>query len=277
MSRRKGSNSPSASGHRNPPAEHRFKPGQSGNPKGRPKKPPRPGKLNPLEQAFQDAFIEEGNRLVTLPDGGVQRTMSASQWVLRSTFISAIKGNALAQRSILLTSLEIERRAQTAHSELLRQALELKVSLEEHRREQVKMGAREESILIHPADIEIDPETLDVRIYAPVTMEQVKARRECIAARDECIAWLARGEATLAEDGPDELVQFGLEFAREQLTRFNEVLPPRLRRWSAADEPPKFGQAIAPSTPGPARSAVAPTAPMQWLEAEPPADDDCQS
>lgn len=60
----------------NPPEAYRFKPGQSGNLKGRPKKSLPAGKLNPLEQAFQDALIAESQRLITVTEGGKQFTIS---------------------------------------------------------------------------------------------------------------------------------------------------------------------------------------------------------
>jgi hypothetical protein len=221
-------------GRGSPPVETRFKPGQSGNPKGRPRKERAAGKLDPLLQKFRDALIEEGDRPITINEGGEQRTIPASQAVVRATFISAVKGNSQAQRTILQMTLEIERRNQKEHAELFGSALELKHTLEIRLQQWLASGRTEEEFPLHPDDIEIDPQTLDVRNYYQIGPQQREARTQLIRARDELLEWIARATATLAEEEEDVggLVQDGLDFALEQLPQLNDALPPRLRRHS---------------------------------------------
>lgn len=213
-----------------PPEASRFKPGESGNAKGRPKKAVPPGPLNPLEQAFRDALVKEGARLVTMNEGGKQVTMPASLAVLRSTYVAAIRGSAHAQKTLIMANLDVERRVQNAHVEMFRQALDQKLILEEQLFEWLASGRLEENKSIHPSDIEIDPVTLDVRLHVPPTAEMRDARDNLIKARDELLDQIAIWEAGLFQGGPHARVSAGLEQLREMLAKMNDALPPRLRR-----------------------------------------------
>ena len=87
-------------GYAKPPAERRFKPGVSGNPKGRPKghKSARSSNLDAgranamlLEEAYRPVALREGDRVIELP---------VIQAVFRATGTPAIKGNRFAQKTL---------------------------------------------------------------------------------------------------------------------------------------------------------------------------------
>ena len=69
-------------GYKNPPEEHQFKKGQSGNPKGRPKKSRNQAKL------YQDLLEEE----ILITEGGKQRTITAQEAISRRVRADALKG-----------------------------------------------------------------------------------------------------------------------------------------------------------------------------------------
>ncbi|WRH64073.1 MAG: DUF5681 domain-containing protein [Fuscovulum sp.] len=76
-----------------PPLEHQFKPGQSGNSKGRPR-----GIGN-----FKKLIVKHAAKKVTVLEGGVEKKMTKLDVVVAAMFNKAAKGDVAAAR--LLTSL----------------------------------------------------------------------------------------------------------------------------------------------------------------------------
>jgi hypothetical protein len=73
-------------GYRKPPVSGQFKPGQSGNPKGRPK-----GRKSP-DQVIADLF----SRKVTILEGGKKKKISHMEALGRRVLNDGLKGNAKA-------------------------------------------------------------------------------------------------------------------------------------------------------------------------------------
>ncbi len=82
-------------GYGKPPQEHQFRPGQSGNPKGRPvgskNKPPA------MPTRIKDIILQEAYRSVPVRDGEEQVSMPIVQASLRAMGIRAVKGDTRAQ------------------------------------------------------------------------------------------------------------------------------------------------------------------------------------
>ena len=80
-----------AVGYKQPPREYQFRPGQSGNPSGRPK-----GSRN-----FKSELREELGELVTIRDGEREIEVSKQRALIKNLVAAAIDGNQRAAASVL--------------------------------------------------------------------------------------------------------------------------------------------------------------------------------
>ncbi len=159
-------------GYGKPPKNTRFKPGQSGNPKGRPKgaKNKRPGMH---EERMKDIILEEAYRDVTVNDGDRRVTIPMTQAIVRSMAVSAVKGQHRSQRLFteLLGSVEKSRKA--FQDEWISTAIEYKLYWEKElfRRKQLGITNLPDP-LPHPDHVKIDFIEETVTIVGPATKEE---------------------------------------------------------------------------------------------------------
>ena len=87
-------------GYKKPPKEYQFKPGVSGNPKGRPK----------LIQDFQSDFQDELEEVITLKEGGNIKTMTKQRALIKRLITNALNGNAASIKLVtsIMSSLPIK-------------------------------------------------------------------------------------------------------------------------------------------------------------------------
>jgi hypothetical protein len=113
---------PATRSYRNPPVEHRFRKGASGNPKGRPRKKRafvstkvdgQPG--IGFEDRIKSLAIEEAYRLITIREGDRVEKIPVIQAILRKVAVAAANGNTRAQQNYLnlLIGAEADRRVAT--------------------------------------------------------------------------------------------------------------------------------------------------------------------
>ena len=87
-------------GYGHPPEAHRFTPGQSGNPRGRPKGTTSRTPARPPDQLTQ-IVLDEAARLIPVREGDRTVTLSMTQVIIRGLFVDAVKGDPRARRHVL--------------------------------------------------------------------------------------------------------------------------------------------------------------------------------
>lgn len=156
-------------GYARPPAEHKFKPGRSGNPKGRPRK-----SKDQQESAIQwgTSSRASGRVLyeeVTVTQGGKATRMPLIEAVHRRRAADALRGgNRLLQREVIAAADAEEKKLLQAEFDLYfeykRKKVEGQRAIEQARRE----GKPEPFLLPHPDDIILDDEMMTFRVDGPV-------------------------------------------------------------------------------------------------------------
>ena len=221
-------------GYGRPPALHRFKPGVSGNPNGRPRKP-KPAKIDMrfgmaptndlvLAEAYRPVVVREGEKLIELP---------AIQAVLRSMGVAAMKGNRFAQKALTEIVQKTEAEHQALRQELFESACHYKWRWEPEFKRCEEQGIPPPDILPHPDDVVIDINSGTATVRGPMTPEDKARWDKALSHRDALIDQIgyfkkrnrrARTPQHML-DAPDEL--------QKQVDHMNSTLPKRYRKGSA--------------------------------------------
>jgi hypothetical protein len=216
-------------GYGKPPVETRFKKGQSGNPKGRPKgsKTKRPGLR---EERMKDIILDEAYRGITVRDGDRNVTIPMAQAVIRALAVNAAKGDHRSQRLFaeLLASVESSRKL--LHDQWLDTAIGYKVEWEKelHRREHLGITDLPEP-LPHPDHVQIDFIAGTAAIVGPATKEEKAELGWFLERRGEFAEELRQleDERATATDG-DQIESLEEEIVKLQriLEIIDQKLPP---------------------------------------------------
>ena len=174
-------------GYGKPPAEHRFKKGASGNPRGRPK-----GKKNRASpqpgfglKAAEEFLRKEAYRPIALREGDTIIELPAIQAVFRAMGVSALKGNRFAQRTLAEMVTRMEQDDHRARMELFGSAVEYKHQWSEVISKHEKAGLEPPRPIPHPDDMILDPSTGSVRFEGPQTKEQRDRLEQALKRRAE--------------------------------------------------------------------------------------------
>jgi hypothetical protein len=208
-------------GYRKPPAHSRFKRGQSGNPKGRPRgarNRPKPPGLH--EERLKSILMEEAYRIITVNDGARQVSIPMAQAVIRSLAVNAAKGNQRAQR--LFTELlgSIERENKRLHDEWIEVATNYKVEWDMELERRKRLGITAPDPIPHPDHIVIDYRTGEVQIKGPMTKEEKVKFDYWVERKADFQAEIQEFEEDLASETDPKM----RAIYEEEIVRTNKVL-----------------------------------------------------
>jgi len=167
-------------GYKKPPKHTQFKKGQSGNPKGRPRKDDfGPG----ADRSASKLLLQEADRSITLTDASGSTESTAIEAVARKQYLTAMKGNPLAQKHVIERYDLAERDRRQSIAE------EIKIwrlYCDRTRKEIADAKAKGETPpdpLPHPDDIVLDLDK-GVQFLGPLLPEHVDAIEEACRTRD---------------------------------------------------------------------------------------------
>lgn len=172
-------------GYGKPPATTRFKPGTSGNPRGRPKGAKnRLPKLN--EERLKSIILQEAYRDITVRDGARNVTIPMAQAVMRSLAVNAAKGQHRAQRLFAEMLSTTERQNKQLADEWLSTAMDYKIEWDQELERRKRLGITDlPDPVPHPDHIKIDLNTGEARVEGPWTKEEKAELEMWRAKRDD--------------------------------------------------------------------------------------------
>ena len=193
--------------YRNPPSEHRFRKGVSGNPKGRPRKigalvatkiGGKPG--IGFEDPIKSLAIEEAYRIITIREGDRVERIPVIKAILRKVAVAAANGNTRAQQTYLNLLIGAEADRRMATMELFTSAVEYKEHWGRVLTERARSGATGPEPIPHPDDVIINSKTGEVRFDGPVSEQQWMAQERLRAMWPEFRRMLRQVDEKLKSD-----------------------------------------------------------------------------
>lgn len=214
-------------GYAKPPKETRFKPGKSGNPRGRPKGA-RNHKPALNEERMKDIILEEAYRTIKVRDGEKQVSIPIAQAVVRSLAVNAAKGQHRAQRlfSELLAATETSNKQ--LYDQWLDTAITYKVEWERELERRKQFGTTGPEPLPHPDHVKVDLSTGQVRIVGPATKEEKAEHDRFKQMKEAFLEELSKLRQELLDDPEGEhraIIEDDIAHTEEVLDILTRALP----------------------------------------------------
>lgn len=222
-------------GYGKPPIANRFRKGQSGNSKGRPKGAKAKPKV--VDTGFGMRGAEEYLRLeayrpVRIREGEEVTELPAIQAVFRAMGVSALKGNRFVQKTLAELVAKMERDHHELRMAAFGTAVEYKHNWSQEIERCRKAGLPEPTPLPHPDDIILDVNTGGVSYEGPQTKEQKTRFDEAIErraqAQEEITYFADKYRRSRSETIKTQLLE-EWHFEQRMYDLLNDILPPRYK------------------------------------------------
>lgn len=171
-------------GYAKPPETSRFKPGLSGNPKGRPKGTKNKATGHSFERLTQ-TILQEAYRKVPIVAGGKTKKITLMEANVRAMANSGAKGNTRAAVQLVKMVTTIEDRNTSEHWELMANSINYKDHWHAELTRQASLGLKGPKPLPHPDHVQIDRNTGEVWFTGPATKEQAEKHQKLQRMQDE--------------------------------------------------------------------------------------------
>lgn len=213
-------------GYAKPPVGARFRKGQSGNPRGRPK-----GARNRMpalnEERLKSIILSEAYRSIKVRDGERNVTASMAEAVMRSVAVNAVKGQQRSQRLFMQLLEATESADKQFHDQWIDTALTYKIEWEREIKRCKDLGAETPNPIPHPDHINLDMKTCAVVVSGPFTPEE-KVRWDKLRERKrECEETIAELKEMLRNPEHADIagpIRSDLEFERKLLAKISTVI-----------------------------------------------------
>jgi hypothetical protein len=205
-------------GYKRPPKHSQFKKGQSGNPRGRPRRTQ--AEWEPFER-MKALMLQEAYRLVEIQEGGKKILLPLIQVMIRKMGVLAAQGNSSARRDYMGLLSLTEQEMSASHQAYRKKLFDYKMDVGEELERRKKLNPSEPAPLPHPEDIIISPVTGRITLCGPMTKEE-EVWWNRIEASEAAITEL---QALLAEDPTNEFIRQDIAHERKVRKLLARVVP----------------------------------------------------
>lgn len=215
MPKRKGKG-----GYGDPPEEHQFKKGQSGNPAGRPRGAKNKKPLKRVMNELTDLILSEADRLVPVTEHGERIEVPLAQLIVRKMAADAAKGSDRARKEFLTMTKEAQQQRIDERASLIETAMTFQHNAWSELERCKNRGIDPPEIIPHPSAVDICLQTGTVTLTGPKDRGEKEQLEEWQSIRGHFEAALRelRDELKIAEtDAERALTEQDIEDALEIL------------------------------------------------------------